>query len=185
MTVPVAANHALLLQIIQQGNEGVPKTADVIKYHLLPMVAYRCRRRYGKYLIESAYAARQSYHDITLQQQEVFAVAEIVARYLYREMRTYMTVLLNLRRNNTYRHAAIAICCLGDTFHKAHIATAKHDGMAVFCTPLSQLSCLLKVNRLYITVGRTEHTYLHLYKSFYICMGKSNTFLFLLLTLQL
>ena len=37
--VPIAANHALAVEVVHKSNKSIPKAFHIIKYHLLGVVA--------------------------------------------------------------------------------------------------------------------------------------------------
>ena len=93
----------------------------------------------GENLIERAYAARQSNDDITLQQHYILAVAEVVAWNLHIEVIEGSSTFLHEAWHYADGSAAMRLHSLADAVHQSHVASAKHDIMAILTHPLAQL----------------------------------------------
>ena len=101
---PIAANHAFLCHIIQQGDGGVPEAFHIVENHHLVMVADGVGGGDGEDFVQGADAARKGYEDVALGKHQVLAVAEIVTRNLDVEVWEGSSSSLYKRRNLSLIH---------------------------------------------------------------------------------
>ena len=80
---PPTADEAATLQVVEHVDGPVPEALHVVEHHTLAVVADGVRGRHGEHLVERADAARQSDEHIAVEQDQVFAVAEVVAGDVY------------------------------------------------------------------------------------------------------
>ena len=126
VVVPVATNHALRSHVVEEGNGGVPEALHVVENHLLAVIADGVGGCNGEYLVEGADAARERHDDVALREQQVLAVAEIVAGNLYVEVGKSLAASLYDGGNYAYGSAAMRFDCLADGVHQADVAAAEY-----------------------------------------------------------
>ena len=168
--LPIATNHTLALQIVEQGDERIPETFHIIKDHLLLMIADSGRRGNGKDLIDGANTTRQGNKHIALVHHQLFSVAEVITGNIHIDIVADTTTILNNQRYDADGMTSCFLCGFGDTLHQSLIHTAIHDGMALLCCPLSKLFRQRKELRINLLICRTKYTYLH------ICCKDTNFF---------
>ena len=168
--LPIATNHSLALQIVEQGNERIPETFHIIKDHLLLMIADSGRRGNGKDLINGANTTRQGNKHIALVHHQLFSVAEVITGNIHIDIVADTTTILNNQRDDANGMASCFLCGFGNTLHQSLIHTAIYDGMALLCSPLSKLFRQRKELRINLLICRTKYTYLH------ICCKDTNFF---------
>ena len=168
--LPIATNHTLALQIVEQGDERIPETFHIIKDHLLLMIADSGRRGNGKDLIDGANTTRQGNKHIALVHHQLFSVAEVITGNIHIDIVADTTTILNNQRDDANGMASCFLCGFGDTLHQSLIHTAIYDGMALLCSPLSKLFRQRKELRINLLICRTKYTYLH------ICCKDTNFF---------
>lgn len=172
-----ASYHAALLQIVEHLYKFVPEMVHVIEYHLLVVIAYCCRRRHREHFVEGANAARQRYDYVAMSEQEVLAVAEIIAMYGHIDIVAGLPVLLYDGWDDADVHASSLVASLCDVLHESHIASSEHHGVLVSPYPLAQFAGQVKVALFYVVVSATEYSYVHSFRSLgvqlFFFLGKS------------
>ena len=126
IVVPVATNHALRSHVVEEGNGGVPEALHVVEDHLFAMIANGVGGCHSEDFVEGADAARERHDDVALREQQVFAIAEIVAGNLYVEVGKSLTASLYNGGNYAYGSAAMRLDCLADGVHQADVAAAEN-----------------------------------------------------------
>ena len=121
-----AANHTTLLKVVEHFDEFVPETVHVIENNFLVVIADGCGCRHGEYLVECADATGQCYDNVAMGEQEVLAVAEVVAMYRHVNIVADSPVLLNDGWNDADVHTACIMASLSNMFHESHVAPAEH-----------------------------------------------------------
>ena len=168
VVVPTATHHATCLQVVEHGYERVPEATDIVKHDGLVVIAYGMSSRHREHLVERTYSARQCHHHVAMSQQQVLAVAQVVARDVNRQVFGHAPTLLDDAGHDAYQVALRTILGtlgtgkrIGQTAHQPHVASAKHDAVPMFAAPASQLSRAFKVFGADIVVSRAENTYVH------------------------
>ena len=136
--MPFATNHAFLLHVIEQGDGRVPEALHIVEDDHLVMIADGVGGGNGENLIERADATRQCHDDVALGEQEVLAVAQIVARYLHIEVIEGFSTFLHQAWHHADGSAAICLHCLADAIHQSHVAAAEDDIVTILTHPLAQ-----------------------------------------------
>ena len=126
IVVPVATNHALRSHVVEEGNGGVPEALHVVENHLFAVIADGVGGCHSEDFVEGADAARERHDDVALREQQVLAVAEIVARNLYVEVGKSLAASLYNGGNYAYGSAAMCLDCLADGVHQADVAAAEN-----------------------------------------------------------
>ena len=162
--IPGLAHQSLLLHVVEQVYEWLPKVVVAEQIGCFLVIAYCGRGHHRKYLVQSAYASWQRHKHIALCHHQCLAVVQVVTGYMYIHVLAQSASLFHLGRHHPYGVPTVALGSSSHALHQSCVASAIHNGVSFFCRPSSQSLGQCPVFFGHVVIGRTEYAYLHFCK---------------------
>ena len=113
----VATYHSLLLQVVEQQFERIPKALHVKDKNMLMLIANSVSSHKRKHLVECSHAPRQCNGHIAKRVKQLFAVGEVLGVIHLVHISRLHATLFNKFWYHAHNARASLVCRLSNTLH--------------------------------------------------------------------